>query len=115
MEGKRDTLDLPRAWLFFGGVARNNQTPRQYVYRFFRKPIYIHLIIILTEISMLFPLKFVAANIFMAGVTAGAVGGAAAVFVLSDQQRRDKLKDCADKLRENCKVKWDSTAKAPTN
>ena len=46
---------------------------------------------------MLFPLKFVAANIFMAGVTAGAVGGAAAVFLLSDQQRRDKLKDCAVK------------------
>lgn len=36
-------------------------------------------------IRMFFPLKFVAANIFMAGVTAGAVGGAAAVYVLSDQ------------------------------
>ena len=42
---------------------------------------------------MFFPLKFVAANIFMAGVTAGAVGGAAAVYVLSDQHRREKLKD----------------------
>ena len=50
---------------------------------------------------MFFPLKFVAANIFMAGVTAGAVGGAAAVYVLSDQQRREKLKDCAEKMREN--------------
>lgn len=46
---------------------------------------------------MFFPLKFVAANIFMAGVTAGAIGGAAAVYVLSDQQRREKLKDCAEK------------------
>ena len=36
-------------------------------------------------IRMFFPLKFVAENIFMAGVTAGAVGGAAAVYVLSDQ------------------------------
>ena len=36
---------------------------------------------------MFFPLKFVAANIFMAGVTAGAVGGATAVYVLSDQHR----------------------------
>ena len=48
---------------------------------------------------MFFPLKFVAANIFMAGVTAGAIGGAAAVYVLSDQQRREKLKDCAEKMR----------------
>ena len=60
---------------------------------------------------MLFPVKFVAANIFMAGVTAGAVGGAAAVYVMSDQQRREKLKDCADKMRDNCKIIWN---KKPT-
>ena len=52
---------------------------------------------------MFFPLKFVAANIFMAGVTAGAVGGAAAVYVLSDQQRREKLKDCAEKCVRTAK------------
>lgn len=65
-------------------------------------------------IRMFFPLKFVAANIFMAGVTGGAVGGAAAVYVLSDQQRREKLKDCAEKMRANCKTKWDTNSTVPT-
>lgn len=65
-------------------------------------------------IRMFFPLKFVAANIFMAGVTAGAVGGAAAVYVLSDQQRREKLKDCAEKMRANCKTKWNTNSTVPT-
>ena len=55
---------------------------------------------------MLFPIKFAAANIFLAGVTAGAVGGAAAVIVLSDTKRREQLKQCADKMRENCKTKF---------
>ena len=64
---------------------------------------------------MFFPLKFVAANIFMAGVTAGAIGGAAAVYVLSDQQRREKLKDCAEKMRENCKLKWNTKSTVPTS
>ena len=64
---------------------------------------------------MFFPLKFVAANIFMAGVTAGAIGGAAAVYVLSDQQRREKLKDCAEKKRENCKPMWNTKPKVPTS
>ena len=63
---------------------------------------------------MLFPLKFVAANIFMAGVTAGAVGGAAAVYIMSDQQRREKLKDCADKMRKNCMSKWNTKPTVPT-
>ena len=62
---------------------------------------------------MLFPIKFVAANIFMADVTAGAVGGAAAVYVLSDQQRREKLKDCADKMRGNCKTMWNTKPTVP--
>ena len=57
---------------------------------------------------MLFPLKIVAANIFMAGVTAGAVGGAAAVYVLPDAQRREKLKDCTYKVRDNCKTIWNT-------
>ena len=55
---------------------------------------------------MLFPIKFAAANIFLAGVTAGAVGGAAAVIVLSVAKRREQLKQCADKMRENCKTKF---------
>ena len=62
---------------------------------------------------MLFPLNFVAANVFMAGVTAGAVGGAAAVYVLSDQQRMEKLKDCADKMRDNCKNMWNTKPTVP--
>ena len=62
---------------------------------------------------MFFPLKFVAANILMAGVTAGAVGGAAAVYVLSDQHRREKLKDCAEKMGENCKTKWNAKPTVP--
>ena len=64
---------------------------------------------------MFFPLKFVAANIFMAGVTAGAVSGAAAVYVLSDQQRREKLKDCAEKMRANCETKWNTNPTVPTS
>ena len=52
-------------------------------------------VVAIKESRMLIPLKFVAANIFMAGVTAGAVGGAAVVYMLSDQQRGEKLKDCA--------------------
>ena len=64
---------------------------------------------------MFFPLKFVAANIFMAGVTAGAVSGAAAVYVLSDQHRREKLKDCAEKMRTNCKTKWNTNLTVPTS
>ena len=62
---------------------------------------------------MLFPIKFVAENIFMADVTAGAVGGAAAVYVPSDQQREEKLKDCADKMRGNCKTMWNTKPTVP--
>ena len=51
----------------------------------------------------------------MAGVTAGALGGAAAVYVLSDQQRREKLKDCAEKIRANCKTKWNKKPIVPTS
>ena len=52
---------------------------------------------------MLVPVKFIAANIFVAGMTAGVVGGAAAVYILSDAERRDKLKDCAEKMGKTCK------------
>ena len=52
---------------------------------------------------MLLPVKFIAANIFAAGMAAGAASGAAAVYILSDSERRDKLKDCAEKVRKTCK------------
>ena len=55
---------------------------------------------------MLYPLKFAAANIFLAGVTAGAIGGAATFINLSDAKRRDHLKYCANKMRNNCKTKF---------
>ena len=55
---------------------------------------------------MVYPLKFAAANIFLAGVTAGAIRGAATVIILSDAKRRDHLKYCAEKMRNNCKTKF---------
>ena len=72
-------------------------------------------VVIKGEIRVLLPLKFEAANIFIAGVTAGAVGRAAAVYVLSDQHRREKLKDCAEKMRSNCKTKWNTNPTVPTS
>ena len=55
---------------------------------------------------MLYPLKFAATNIFLAGVTAGTIGGAATVIILSDAKRRDHVKYCANKMRNNCKTKF---------
>ena len=55
------------------------------------------------EHLVLLPVKFIAANIFVAGMTAGVAGGAAAVYILSDAERRDKLNDCAEKLGKTCK------------
>ena len=55
------------------------------------------------EQPVLLPVKFIAANIFVAGMTAGVAGGAAAVYILSDAERRDKLKDCAKKVGKTCK------------
>jgi uncharacterized protein with von Willebrand factor type A (vWA) domain len=55
---------------------------------------------------VLYPLKFAAANIFLAGVTAGTIGGAATVIILSDAKRRDHVRYCADKMRNNCKTKF---------
>ena len=52
---------------------------------------------------MLLPVKIIAANIFVAGMTAGVAGGAAAVYIFSDAERRDKLKDCAEKVGKTCK------------
>jgi len=53
---------------------------------------------------MLFPVKVVAVNIFLAGVTAGALGSAAVVIVLSDAERRKQLQDCRDKMRDDCRT-----------
>ena len=55
------------------------------------------------EHPVLLPVKFIAANIFVAGMTAGVAGGAAAVYILSDAERRHKLKDCAEKVGKTCK------------
>ena len=55
------------------------------------------------EQPVLLPVKFIAANIFVAGITAGVAGGATAVYILSDAERRDKLKDCAEKVGKTCK------------
>lgn len=54
------------------------------------------------EQPVLLPVKFIAANIFVAGMTAGVACGAA-VYILSDAERRDKLKDCAEKVGKTCK------------
>ena len=48
---------------------------------------------------MLLPVKFIAANIFITGMTAGAVCGAIAVYTISDTERLNRLKDY---LKESC-------------
>ena len=53
---------------------------------------------------MLVPVKVVAVNIFLAGVTASALGSAAVVVVLSDAERREQLQDCRDKMRDDCRT-----------
>jgi len=49
------------------------------------------------------PAKFIVANLVMAGVATGAVGAATAIYFLSDPERREKAKNCADKISANCK------------
>lgn len=49
------------------------------------------------------PAKYIVANLVMAGVATGAVGAATAVYFLSDPERREKAKNCADKISANCK------------
>lgn len=56
---------------------------------------------------MLFPVKFVAFNIFLAG----AVGSAAVVIVLSDAKRREQLQDCADKMHNDCRTMFNKKPK----
>ena len=51
------------------------------------------------EYKMLLPIKFIAANIFVSGMIAGAVCGAVAVSTLSNPGRLNRLKDY---LEESC-------------
>ena len=46
---------------------------------------------------MLLPVKFIAANIFITGMTAGAVCGAIAVYTLSNPEREKRLNDYVKK------------------
>ena len=48
---------------------------------------------------MLLSVKFIAANIFIMGITAGTVCGAVAVSTLSNPKRLNRLKDY---LKESC-------------
>ena len=52
---------------------------------------------------MLLTVKFIAANIFVSGMIAGAVCGAVAVFTLSNPERLNRLKDYLKESRESCK------------
>ena len=52
---------------------------------------------------MLLPIKFIAANIFISGMTAGAVCGAIAVYTLSDPERLNRLNDHGKEMFKGCK------------
>jgi gas vesicle protein len=52
---------------------------------------------------MLLPIKFIAANIFLSGMTAGAVCGAIAVYTLSDPEGLNRLNDYVKKMCKGCK------------
>ena len=52
---------------------------------------------------MLLPIKFIAANSFISGMTAGAVCGAIAVYTLSDPERLNRLNDYAKEMCKGCK------------
>ena len=55
------------------------------------------------DCSMIIPAKLIVANLVMAGVATGAVATATAIYFLSDSERREKAKNCADKISANCK------------
>ena len=57
---------------------------------------------------MLLPIKFIAANIFVSGMIAGAVCGAVAVSTLSNPGRLNRLKDY---LEESCEGRKNSLYK----
>ena len=55
------------------------------------------------EIKMLLPIKFLAASIFVSGMTAGAVCGAVVGYTFSSPERVNRLKDYVKKVSEACK------------
>ena len=52
---------------------------------------------------MLLPIKFIAANIFISGMTAGAVCGAIAVYTLYGPEGLNRLDDHFKKMCKGCK------------
>ena len=52
---------------------------------------------------MLLPIKFIAAKIFISGMSAGVVCGAIAVYTLSDPGRLNRLNDYAKEMCNGCK------------
>jgi hypothetical protein len=52
---------------------------------------------------MLLPVKFIAATIFIKGMTAGAVCGAIAVYSLSNPERLNRLNKYAKEMCRGCK------------
>tara|TARA_B100001741_G_C15997988_1_gene345253 strand:+ start:163 stop:324 length:162 start_codon:yes stop_codon:yes gene_type:complete len=52
---------------------------------------------------MILPINFIAANIFLSGMTAGVVCGAIAVYTISDPERLNRLNDHAKKMCKGCK------------
>ena len=52
---------------------------------------------------MLLPIKFIVANFFLLGMTAGAVCGAIAAYTLSDPERLNRLNDYAKEMCKGCK------------
>lgn len=61
------------------------------------------------------PAKFIVLNLVMAGVATGAVGAATAVYFLSDPERREKAKNCADKIGASCKKLLSENSKTSSN
>ena len=61
------------------------------------------------------PAKFIVVKLVMAGVATGAVGAATAVYFLSDPERREKAKNCADKIGANCKKLLSENSKPSSN
>ena len=52
---------------------------------------------------MLLPIKFLAASVFVSGMIAGAVCGAAVGYTLSSSKRVNRLKDYVKEVSEACK------------
>ena len=50
---------------------------------------------------LILPVKFLVTNIFMLGVTTGAIGTATAIYVLSDPERRKHIRKCIDKVSKS--------------